>query len=525
MVAGAVLLAALGAAVYANSLAVPFLFDDRPAILNNPHVRRLWPIDAAVGAPARSVLTGRPVASLSFALNHAAGGLDPRGYHAVNVGLHVLSAVVLLGLVRRMLGTPPLAPKFGAARGSLALAVAAIWLVHPLQTEAVTYVTQRTELLMGLFVLLTVYCALRDWTVASILGCALAVGSKETAVAAPLLVVVHDRLFRFASLRDAWRARRALYLGLAASWCLLAVSLAALPRHESIGFGHGISALEYARTQLEVVTDYLRLALWPASLCVDHGVWIAERLLPGALVVGAVIALTLSGLRRRLPAGFAGAWLLLLLAPTSSVVPITTEVMAERRMYLPLAAVVAVVVCGGYRIVGSIVTRARVRHAMNAALVGVVVTILATLAVRRNRDYASEIGLWRDVLAKRPENARAHNNLASLLLHAGDLDGAGAELTAAVRLRPDYAEAYYNLGVIRLARGQLDEAAGEFRVALAHDPRLVEAHYNLGTIHLQQGRYGDAVAEYEETLRLDPSHANARTNLGVAQRALTDARR
>ncbi len=522
-VTGAVVLAALGAAVYANSLGLPFVFDDRAAILDNPHVRSLWPLSQALSAPPRSILTGRPVVSLSLAMNHAVGSLDPRGYHAVNLALHVLAALVLLGIVGRTLEGPRLAREFRGSGHGLALAVAAIWLVHPLETEAVTYVTQRTELLMGLFVLLTLFSAVRGWPAASVLCCALAVGCKETAAAAPLLVVLYDRVFLFPSLAAAVRARWRLYAGLGATWGLLAASLLLLPRHESVGFGHGITAWEYARTQLAVLARYLRLAFWPDALCVDHGVWVAStarEIVPGALLAGMLVAGTVVALRRARPVGFLGAWFLVLLAPTSSVVPIVTEVMAERRMYLPLAAVVTLVVVGGRRLLGRAVASERGRRIAGTALVATTVVVLGLLTVRRNRDYTTEVGLWRDVVRKRPENARAHNNLASLLLHQGDLDGAAAAVAAALELRPDYAEAHYNLGTVLLARGRMDEAAARFAEALRLDPRLVEAHYNLGTLLLHQGRYAEAITHYEEALRLRPDHANARTNLATARAAL-----
>ena len=188
-------LTALAAAAWANSLSAPFIFDDRPAILGNPHIRQLWPLSRALSAPPRSILGGRPVPGLTLAINYALGELDVRGYHAFNLALHVLSALILLGIVRRTLAR---SARLVSAARPLALVTAAIWLVHPLQTDAVTYVTQRTELLMGLFYLLTLYAAIRasegsrswPWQTASVVSCALGMASKEVMITAPLMVML-----------------------------------------------------------------------------------------------------------------------------------------------------------------------------------------------------------------------------------------------------------------------------------------------------------------------------------------------
>ena len=155
------LLIAAGLIVFGNSLWGAFIFDDQNAILGNPQIRRLWPFSNAFSAPANTPVAGRPVVALSLAINYALGGLDVRGYHAWNVAVHILCTLVLFGIIRRTLGRSPLQERFGSASDVIAAACALIWLVHPLQTEAVNYVTQRTESTMALFYLLTLYAAIR----------------------------------------------------------------------------------------------------------------------------------------------------------------------------------------------------------------------------------------------------------------------------------------------------------------------------------------------------------------------------
>src|SRR5439155_17541489 len=181
---GAMAIVVAGAAAFSNSFSGVFVFDDRNAIASNPSVKTPWPLTTAMNAPRDTTLAGRPVASLSFALTYALAPADARDvfttgpgvpdatlvdrfqrnlwtYHAVNLGLHLLTALTLFGVVRRTLRTPALAPRFGEQADLLSLAIATIWVVHPLTTGAVTYIVQRVEVLMGLFYALTLYCAIR----------------------------------------------------------------------------------------------------------------------------------------------------------------------------------------------------------------------------------------------------------------------------------------------------------------------------------------------------------------------------
>ncbi|HLY37998.1 MAG TPA: tetratricopeptide repeat protein [Candidatus Binatia bacterium] len=513
-------LAALAVVAWANSLTAPFMFDDRPAILNNSNIRQLWPPSVTLTAPPRSILGGRPVVSLSLALNYAVGGLDVRGYHAFNVIVHFLSALILLGIARRTLA---LSPRLAPAAPGLALVVAAVWLVHPVQTDAVTYVTQRTELLMGLFYLSTLYTAIRAshgprsrfWETAAIVSCAIGMGCKEVMVTAPVMVMLYDRVFLYPSWAVAWRRRRVLYVGLVATWGVLATLLVLRPGHHFVVLMSGgrsvferrVTPWEYLRTQFGVVARYLVLAVWPRGLCLDYGIWVARTtrdVLPGAIVVAALVGATAWAFRRWPGIGFLGASFLLLLAPSSTIVPILTETMAERRMHLPLAPVITALVIAAY------VLGRPTRGAFRLGLVLAVVGILSALTVQRNSDYRSEVSIWSDATRKVPSNPRAHNNLGNALLAAGDDDGAFRELTEAVRLEPDYAEAHYNLGNVYFRNGQRAEAARSYGEALRIDPELAPAHLNLGSLWFDEGRFDEAIVHYSEVLRLEPdSEASA----------------
>ena len=220
-----------GLLAYHNSFTGPFIFDDRLSIQENPTIRHLWPISQPLSPPHAGAATvgGRPVINLSLAINYALGGLDVRGYHALNLGVHILAGLTLFGVVRRTLLQPRLRERFGAVANELALAVAVLWTVHPLQTESVTYIVQRAESIMGLFYLLTLYCFIRGaespwprvWYGLCLSACALGMASKQVMASVPLLVMLYDRAFVSRSFREAWRRRWPLYLALASTWILL----------------------------------------------------------------------------------------------------------------------------------------------------------------------------------------------------------------------------------------------------------------------------------------------------------------
>ena len=386
----AAIIVAATIAAYHNSFSVPFVFDDGPAIVENSTLRHLWPPWTALSPPHGQGLTveGRPLLNFSLALNYAIGGTSSQGYHVVNLIIHALAALTLFGLVRRTLSALN-----SQLSTSVALATALLWAVHPLQTESVTYVVQRTESLMGLLYLLTLYAFVRGWFAVSLAACLLGMATKEVMVSAPLMVLLYDRTFVAGSFRAAWRQRGKFHLGLASTWIVLGLLvLGAGNRGGTIGASAGVTWWQYAMCQSRAVIHYLQLALWPDPLIFDYGpdFVMLREIAPYALLFGALLALTAFALWRRPALGFLGAWFFVILAPTSSVVGGTRQMLAEHRMYLSLAAVVVLVVLGAHTWLGR---RAGWWFAALAVALG-------TTTIRRNHDYRSELALYTDTVAK-----------------------------------------------------------------------------------------------------------------------------
>jgi protein O-mannosyl-transferase len=526
------LIAVAAIAAYCNSLEGPFLFDDRNWITENSCIRRLWPIWEVLFPPFGTLVRGRPMLSLTLALNYALGGLNVWGYHVTNIAIHLLAAWTLFGITRRTLILPIFREQFAKMATPLALVVAAMWMIHPLQTEAVTYIVQRTESLAGLFYLLTLYCVIRGatstkatpWYVAAATACLLGIATKEILATAPLVVLLYDRAFLAGSFRDAWRQRRGLYLGLAASWALVAILLL------STGFYAGTTGFavqkftcwSYLLTQSGVIARYLQLAFWPVGLCLDYN-WppaqtFSEIVVPGLVVLG-LLGLTFWALVKRPVWGFLGAWFFAILAPTSSFIPIQ-DAAFEHRMYLSLAALAAGLVIGGWLAGQSLVRRGTISPS-TLPLAGGFLAILVVVALgiatfQRNADYQSDLAIWADTAAKSPRSARAHNNLGEAYHDRHRPNDAIAQLETALEIDPKYADAQSNLGAVLANHGRPEEAIAHFQKAMELDPRSAPSYFNLGNILFSRGQIDESIELFEKALLLRPQFAPAHVGLGQA---------
>ena len=523
-----------GLVIYSNNYNSVFIFDDYDAIVDNPQIQTLSSIWSLLGPEANtSPLSGRPVAALSFAMNYAVGGLDVRGYHLINNLIHVLAALALFGLMRCTLLLPRFTGRFGDRANWYGLVVALLWAAHPLQTESVTYIVCRTEALMGLFYLTTLCfaaCGFRSkrpqgWYAAAVVACALGMATKEVMVSAPLLVLLYDVLFVAGSVQGALQQRRGFYAALAASWLVLAFYQMNLPQ----GFGVSVddpklSVLDYLRTQGTVIVHYLRLAFWPQPLVLDSQDWpiiksLSSVLIMPVAILGAMAALTLRGLMRAAWWSFLGVWFFAIIAPTSSVIPLLGEIVAERRMYLPLAAVIVCVVF----VVDDLWRRVSDRMAPGRKSLRLVPAVLATIVVigmgymtwQRNLDYRSEVTIWTDTVNKRPANFRAHNNLGEALVREGRMSEAVIPFRNAVKLKPDYHDAYGNLGSALANLGQLEEAIAIQRRVLEFSPNDAVAHYNLGNALLRANDLPGAAGAFQRAIDLNPRFYTAYGNLGL----------
>lgn len=529
-----VLVILAGLVAFGNSRSGAFVFDDDKHVLNNPRIRKIMPLEETMSGR-------RPIVDLSLALNYDRGEFDPRGYHVFNLAVHLLAGLTLFGIVGRTLRRKPLPGHVRRAAPLLALLIAMIWLVHPLQTQSVTYVIQRAESMMGLFYLLTLYCVIRGagsfrripWYAGAVVFCALGMGCKAVMVTAPLVVFLYDWAFISRSGGEALRRRSLMYFGLMATWTVLGACgipgkvLSPTASGATVGFGFtGISPFDYLTTQAGAIAHYLRLSLWPHPLCLDYN-WPVARtavsiVLPGFVIVSLLVG-TVWGMVRRPALGFAGVWFFLILAPTSSFIPIKDPAF-EHRMYLPLAAVVAVVVVGGYfalrRACAGESRGIRRARSIGVTIAAVVISLCVYRTWVRNADYESDLIMWRDVTAKRPANHRAYLGVGTALFSGGDMQEAQEAFAEAVRIKPNYADGHYNFGNALNKNGKLEEAVSAYRRSLRLRPGNAKCHYNLGNTLKKLGKLEEAIAAYRRGVAIQPGHISAHINLGNSLKLL-----
>ncbi len=518
-------LAAAGVLVYLNSFAGVFIYDDLREIVDN---RRIRSFDGLWG--------DRPVVKLTLAINYAFGAVSTWGYHLVNLVVHVLAGLALFGVVRRVLLLEQFRDGPGRHAQWYALATALIWVVHPLQTESVTYVIQRAESLMGLFYLLTLYCVIRgaassrsaSWYAAAVVACALGMASKPVMITAPVVAVLFDRAFLSSSFAAVFRRRWRLHAGLAGSWLILVLTgvaaalLDANPaRPMTAGFGyHGASPLAYALTQGGVIVHYLRLCFWPQPLCLDYAWPIATTLgqiVGPAMLIAGLLAGSVFAWRRWPWLGFLGVGFFAVLAPTSSIVP-SAHAAFEHRMYLSLAAVIIVSVVGAHVLLDRWYRRFGVSGVAvpitNGAVLLAAVVFYGSMTVRRNTDYHSAYAMWENVMLQRPLNPHPYIQIGNILADQGQDEPAIALYQRALQLDPYDTVAMSNLGAVLLRTGHVRQAISLAHRAVELRPGLHQSQYGLGNALIAGGFHERGLGHLREAVRLNAEDPRAHLNLG-----------
>jgi tetratricopeptide (TPR) repeat protein len=534
-------------AAFAPAISAPFVHDDIDAIVRNESIRSLTPPSVPLSPPPETSVSGRPLVNLSLAATFAAnevlgvaqrpgpgGPHETTGYHVGNLLLHLACGLLLFSLLRLTLARAQWRSD-GLSADSLAGVATFVWLIHPIQTATVDYVIARTEQFVSLFLLLTLYAAARGWNapddsgrfrwhLLAVLACALGMASKEVMVVAPLLLLLYDRAFVSVSWRSivSDRGRVVLYAAMIVVVATMLPLVALGARKTSVGFDLGMSWTEYAYSQGWVVARYLRLLVWPQGLAFDYGDRPIGGLLPvpGLLVLAAAGAAGLMAWRspRWRWAGFAAAWFFVILAPSSSVVPIRTEIGAERRVYLASAAVIAVAVISFARFARPAVSRTVAVLVVGSLMVGTFV---------RSTVYADRDRLLLDSVAKAPGNPRAYFN-AALSLVDGDTprhDEAVALLAGATAVDSTYFEAWHYTGVIELSRGRGEEAAAAFGRAARLRPSQLDALDGLARAWLVLGQIDSAAVYAERVGSYDPQLAEAVERAKAERRVISPPRR
>ena len=465
--------------MFGSSLNDPFHFDDA-LILKDSNVT-----NSSRWFHFLNPLHLRQVTFFSFYLNYLVGGDDPFGFHAVNVGLHIANAILFFYLLSQFL------------QRWVAGAAAALFLIHPIQTEPVLYIYQRSVLLACLFSLLALIAFHRQkyWLAGVLFVCAFE--SKESAVAVPLaLALLHNH-----------KARHWLLLGTAGA---ATGALALLVYHSETTVGIGatgeVSPLAYFVAQLRMMYTYLRLVVWPYPQSLEYefppvpAIWLILVQAAGLmLLVGA--AVWASREVRWKTVGMSILAFFILLAPTSSFVP-SADPAFEHRLYLPMLA---------FSVLAASLFALLPRRTV---LLVPVIAAFAVVSYQRGGVWASDAALWEDTAAKAPGKARVWFNLGGAHLKTNP-DRAREAFTRAIDIVPVFPEVYYNLGLIEQTRGDYSMAAVHYQKAIEQDGSYWPAWNNLGNVMYALGQRERSLKSLETTLRLNPDYWPAQYNIAI----------
>ncbi len=524
--------------IYARTLDFPFVFDDGANIAKNPFIR-LTELDATrlYEAALRSPSSSRPVANVSFALNYYEGEYDVARYRAVNIAIHVINGVLVYFLAFLTLkhlpnSNPSGLSEYGSRRtGAMALLAACLFVAHPVQTEAVTYIVQRMTSLATMFYLLAFlfylwarHAGTRGQRVGAWMGCGLAwglaLGSKQIAVTFPILAALYEWYF-LQDLDREWIKSKLKYL-LALFGVIAMVALVYLggdPLSSILGLyeSRDFTPAERLLTQFRVIVFYLSLLLFPYpgrlniahDVAVSHSLWDPVTTLASFAVILALLALAWLTARRFRLLSFCLLWFFVNQVVESTIIGL--EMVFEHRLYLPS---VGLAILAGVALL-------RVVQNRTLALTGsiMIVSLLGLGTVVRNGAWESPRALWSDAVSKSPGSARAHVNLGVALRRAGEGEAAKRHYEQALDIDPGFAKAYFNLGAVRAEEGDLEGAKQLYADALRLKPNYPRAHFFLGVALFEQGALDAAIHHYSEVLRIQPRQVDAYNNLGTALQA------
>ena len=523
-VIGCALAVALAGAVYVNALHNPFVYDDYRIIVENQSLRDLSNLRAVLWHEVT-----RPGVNVSYAVDRAIWGPGPFGFHLTSVVLHMIN-VGLFGLLAWCAASDWRAAsdqRIVARPAVVAVVSSLFFAVHPMMTEAVGYISGRSEVLCAMFFLLAFLSARawmhgggRRWLVAAVAFWVAALGSKEIAAMFPFAMLAYDRLVSPGAPDEARRRWRQFHLplfGIAAVLVIVRLAIFQFVEH-----GGGVRVQwSYALVEFDVVRQYLSLIALPVGQAIFHATRPVTSVLdPRALAgIGAVcLVLVLAWrLRHRLGgASFGLIWFLLLLVPSSALVVLDRgEPMAEHRVYLAS--------CGLFLLAGFVVDRsstvlARGRRRANLILSAVLVAVVASLAgltLVRNGVWSEPVMVWLEAAERAPDQWLPNLLLGEELHRSGQHEQAVAAFRRVVQLRPQEAAAYGKLGVCLSELGDLAGAQAAFERQGSLDPASPEVANGLAVVALLSGRVDEAKRRYQETLRGDPSNVGARRGLAV----------
>ena len=511
------LLILLGLAIYAQTFGFGFVFDDLIFVVNNPyiknfdHIQYIW----------KTFPNTRTIGFYSFAFNYLVNQLHPQGYHIFNFLIHLLAVGLVWACARKLFKIVGLSEKEGP------FFVALLFLVHPSQTQAVTYISQRFESMATVFYLGSIYfyiCARTAssniWKIILFSFCTffaiLGILTKEVAASIPVMILATEWIF-FTKKRSFGKTGIVLTVGAILFFLLfmklartdLSIFLNSHPIASESHDGDMITVRGYLLTQMRVFLTFMRLFILPTSQNVDYDYPLSTGLLgppltlAGLCLIGAFVFLIFKSRHKYPLIAFGLAWILITfsinLAPRANVI-------FEHKLYLmSFGALLAAV-----NVLFLIFHNKRI---LTGILIGMVVLLSVTSFIR-NQVWKSQLTLWEDTVQKSPGKARPYNSRGLANFYQGNLAQAMFDYNNAIAIKPNFAKAYVNRGILYYNQGDVMKAMSDYNKAIGIDPENSESYNNRGILYYAQGRLTEALFDYKKAIALNPFNDEAYFNLG-----------
>lgn len=544
-----VLIVLLGFLVYSKTFHAPFVFDDEPSILENPVIKKMG--NFFLNATGYEYNPRRFIGYLTIAMNYAFGVFDVTGYHIFNLVVHIANALLVYALIVLTFRTPYMRNcSRSLSWRAIALFTAALFVVHPIQTEAVTFIVQRFTSLATMFYLMSLclyvkWRLLRDseersgrkdffWYVLSLAAAVLAMKTKETAFTLPIIVVLYEVFF----FRLPMRNRIPFLAPILITLFIIPLSMLNIDRplgevlsdvSEATKIQTDVSRWDYLMTQFRVIATYVRLLIIPVNQNLDYDYPIYRSLFAPPVFLSFLFLLSLfvlgvyffrrsardmsengSGFRLL---SFGIAWFFVTLSVESSIIPIV-DVIFEHRAYLPSVGLINAFVAGVILFTGRLKPERTFVMKTVTPLLAIIVLLFGLATFSRNMVWNDPGTLWMDVVKKSPMKARVIYNLGQVYDVRGALEEAAGLYQTAIRLDPNLTHPYNNLGTIYEKWGRIEEAIWLYKKAIVLYPEDAIARANLGATYAKQGRFAEAVTELTRAIQIKPDYAIAHNNLG-----------
>lgn len=506
-----------GLIIYSNTFGCGWHYDDEPNIINNLAIKDIHNLKAI-----SSYDPSRFVTIFSLAVNWHIGGQKIIGYHVVNIFIHIIAAISAWWLSLLLLKTPPLKNKdYKNGAFFFPLFVGLIFVAHPVQTQAVTYIIQRAASLAALFYTASVafyikYKISQKYRGAfyslSLISCLLGMFSKELVFTLPFMLAAVEFFFFKEEGKFSFKPLIPfLFTLLIIPFIVLFVHNTAMK--ETAEASGKISSFTYLLTQFQVIVTYLRLYILPINLNLDYDFPVAKSFFELKTILSFLFLLAIAAggvllYKKQRLISFGIFWFFLTLAVESSIWPIK-DVIYEHRLYLPLTGLSIILLSLMYEFLNG----KNLKYLI--ILNSVIVIVFSWMAYQRNFVWENEITLWTDVINKSPNKYRGYINRGFDNLKHFALDKAMVDLEKGLSLDPNNAIAYCNIGAVYGFKEDREKAVECFSKAIQLDPKYEEAYNNRGSTYFQLGQYDAAIADFNTAIKIKPKSPTGYNNRGT----------